>query len=90
MRIITKYRAKPQHGITLEKMLQELITPTRRARGCVRYDLHRSLDLQLVFFADQLWESKENWQVFMSSKEMQKFDALIEGILDEYDQCFAD
>ena len=90
MKIVTKFQAKPQHSEVLEKALRALIEPTRNAHGCVQCDLHPSLDHRLVFFFDQLWESRQDWEKFAASEFIQEFYKLTEGMIDELNICTAE
>ncbi len=90
MKVIAKYQAKPQHGAALEKALRGLLGPTRAARGCVQCDLHPSLDHRLVFFFDQLWESREMWEKHTASEYVRDFNRITEGMIDIFNLCIAE
>ena len=90
MKIILKYQAKPQHGEKVEKYLRGMIETARAARGCVQCDLHPSLDHRLVFFFDQLWDSREHWEKFMESENVREFNNVTEGMIDIFNLCIAE
>jgi quinol monooxygenase YgiN len=59
--VIATFLAAPGREEELESILRELIGPTRREAGCIRYDLLRSLPgvspVELVFVEE--WSSVE-------------------------------
>lgn len=58
--VVATFLAAPGKEDELEEILLELIEPTRREAGCIRYDLVRSLQgtspVELVFVEE--WESE--------------------------------
>ena len=57
--VVATFLAETGKEDELERILLELIEPTRRESGCIRYDLLRSLkgeDAELVFVEE--WESE--------------------------------
>jgi quinol monooxygenase YgiN len=58
--VVATFLAELGKGDELEKILLELIAPTRGEPGCIRYDLMRSLKgetVELVFIEE--WASEE-------------------------------
>jgi quinol monooxygenase YgiN len=52
---------RPREGqdMMLEAELRALIGPTRKEEGCLRYDLHRSIEGPGAFLLHEIWESRE-------------------------------
>jgi len=52
---------RPRDGqdMMLEAELRALIGPTRKEEGCLRYDLHRSVEGPGAFLLHEIWETRE-------------------------------
>ena len=66
-----------------ESVLRELIAPTRRETGCIRYDLLRSLKgedcVELVFVEE--WASEEALDAHGQTEHLKGLRARIQGLL---------
>jgi quinol monooxygenase YgiN len=53
---------RPREGqdLMLEAELRALIAPTRKEEGCLRYDLHRSLEGPSAYLLHEIWETREH------------------------------
>ena len=53
---------RPREGqdLMLEAELRALIAPTRKEEGCLRYDLHRSLEGPGAYLLHEIWETREH------------------------------
>jgi quinol monooxygenase YgiN len=51
---------RPRDGqeLMLEAELRALLTPTRKEEGCLRYDLHRSIEGPGAFLLHEIWETR--------------------------------
>lgn len=52
-------RAREGQEVLLEAELRALIAPTRKEEGCIRYDIHRSLEGPAAFLLHEVWETRE-------------------------------
>jgi len=53
------FRPREGQDMMLEAELRALIGPTRKEEGCLRYDLHRSIEGPGAFLLHEIWESRE-------------------------------
>src|SRR3989440_12019388 len=53
---------RPRDGqdLMLEAELRALIGPTRKEEGCLRYDLHRSVEGPSAYLLHEIWETREH------------------------------
>lgn len=58
--LVVILRARDGQEILLEAELRALIGPTRKEEGCLRYDLHRSLEGPAAFLLHEVWETREH------------------------------
>lgn len=58
--LIVILRAREGQEILLEAELRALIGPTRKEEGCLRYDLHRTLEGPAAFLLHEVWETREH------------------------------
>src|SRR6201984_2745352 len=52
-------RAKEGQETLLEAELRALVGPSRKEEGCLRYDLHRSVDQPGALLLHEVWASRE-------------------------------
>ncbi|MFP5221533.1 MAG: putative quinol monooxygenase [Acidobacteriota bacterium] len=57
--VVATIVAKPGCEKDVEALLTGLVEPSRRDKGCLLYDLHRSADQPGVFLFYETWESKQ-------------------------------
>ena len=57
--VVATIVAKPGCEKDVEALLTGLVEPSRRDKGCLRYDLHRSVDQSGTFLFYETWESKD-------------------------------
>jgi len=60
--MVARMVAKPDRGEALKAELSKLVAPTRAEDGCLRYDLHQSLDEPRAFLFFEDWESEAHWR----------------------------
>ncbi|MBV9652921.1 MAG: antibiotic biosynthesis monooxygenase [Acetobacteraceae bacterium] len=80
--VIAKLKAKSGCEEQLAAMLQGLVSPTRAEKGCINYDLHRSLEEPGVFIFYENWETRPLWDDHMKSPHLVAFGEK-EGALTE-------
>jgi quinol monooxygenase YgiN len=71
--VIAKLKAKKGCEQQLREMLRGLVEPTRAEEGCIKYDLHRSLEDPGLFIFYENWESRPLWEAHMKSPHLTDF-----------------
>lgn len=80
--IIAITTAKPGKEAALGAAQEKLVTETLTEDGCLRYELHQSLDNGAVRIFVESWESEAKWQAHMEGAAMQRF--LASGVGDYF------
>jgi quinol monooxygenase YgiN len=57
--LIVILRAREGQETLLEAELRAMVSPSRKEEGCLRYDLHRSVDLPGALLLHEVWTSRE-------------------------------
>jgi len=57
--LIVLLRAREGQETILEAELRALAGPTRKEAGCLRYDLHRSVDTPGALLLHEVWETRD-------------------------------
>jgi quinol monooxygenase YgiN len=57
--LIVLLRARESQETLLEAELRALVNPSRKEEGCLRYDLHRSVDAPGALLLHEVWASRE-------------------------------
>ncbi|NYE63178.1 quinol monooxygenase YgiN [Duganella sp. 1224] len=71
--IVAQARAKPGMEERMVAAQIALVEATRGSAGCLRYELHRSLqDPSQVMFVEE-WASYEAWHAHMRSERIRQF-----------------
>ena len=62
--------AKPGMADQVEKQLLGIVPTVRQEKGCIKYDLHRSLDGPPVFFFYEVWADDQDLAAHSASEHM--------------------
>lgn len=73
--VIAITTAKPGKEAALGAAQEKLVTETLAEDGCLRYELHQSLDDGRVRIFVESWESEAQWRAHMEGAAMQRFQA---------------
>ncbi|NEJ18958.1 antibiotic biosynthesis monooxygenase [Rhizobium leguminosarum] len=73
--IIAITTAKPGKETALGGAQEKLVTETLAEDGCLRYELHQSLDDGRVRIFVETWASEQQWRAHMQGAAMQRFQA---------------
>jgi quinol monooxygenase YgiN len=57
--LIVVLRAREGQETLLEAELRALVGPSRKEEGCIRYDLHRSVDSPGALLLHEVWASRD-------------------------------
>ncbi|HEY6128279.1 MAG TPA: putative quinol monooxygenase [Candidatus Acidoferrum sp.] len=74
---------RPRDGqdMMLEAELRALIAPTRKEEGCLRYDLHRSLEGPTAFLLHEIWETREHHTAHTKTDHFLRWNARKDALL---------
>ena len=82
--IIARIEAGKQNVDLDKSELRKLITPTRREKGCLQYDLHQENDHPEVFVFYENWKSRELWQRHMNSGHIKAYMEATDGAVEDF------
>jgi quinol monooxygenase YgiN len=74
---------RPRDGqeMMLEAELRALIGPTRKEEGCLRYDLHRSVEGPGAFLLHEIWETREHHGAHIKTDHFLRWNARKDALL---------
>jgi quinol monooxygenase YgiN len=74
---------RPRDGqdMMLEAELRALIGPTRKEDGCLRYDLHRSVEGPGAFLLHEIWETREHHTAHTKTDHFLRWNARKDALL---------
>jgi quinol monooxygenase YgiN len=81
--VVASFKARSGKEKTALEELSALLDPTRKEDGCVRYDLHRSLDDPGVFVFYEIWKSRQDLDQHLAMPYLQ-------NLLGKAEELFAD
>jgi quinol monooxygenase YgiN len=65
--------AAPGKQDALRAAQEELVAETLREPGCLRYELHQSLEDPRILVFVETWQSEESWHAHMNGYAMRRF-----------------
>jgi quinol monooxygenase YgiN len=74
-------RPRDGQGMMLEAELRALIGPTRKEEGCLRYDLHRSVEGPGAFLLHEIWETREHHTAHTKTDHFLRWNARKDALL---------
>ena len=85
--ILVLIPAQPGKGDALGEALKALLAPTRKEKGCISYDTHRSNTDPDLWMMYETWESQADLDTHMKSPHLvdfaqNKMPELVKGGLD--------
>jgi len=74
---------RPRDGqeMMLEAELRALIAPTRKEEGCMRYDLHRSVEGPGAFLLHEIWETRQHHTAHTKTDHFLRWNARKDALL---------
>lgn len=74
---------RPRDGqeMMLEAELRALLSPTRKEEGCLRYDLHRSIEGPGAFLLHEIWETREHHTAHTKTDHFLRWNARKDALL---------
>lgn len=79
--VVAVIAARPGCAGEVEGWLRGLVEPSRKDPGCLRYDLHRSLDEEGVFVFYETWESRELLDAHLATPHLAAWRKAAEGLV---------
>ena len=83
--VVARIRAKEGAEDAVASELKKLIAPGRAEKGCVGYDLHRSVEDPTLFIFYETWESRHLLERHMTSPHMKRYLAATEGLIESWE-----
>jgi len=79
--VLATARAKPGKEAVLERALRDAAGPTRAQRGCIHFELFRSVQDPAVITALERWATKEDHERHLQGEHVKTLVAKFGGIL---------
>jgi len=86
--LIVILRAREGQETLLEAELRALVSPTRKEDGCLRYDLHRSVDTPGVLLLHEVWATRDAHTEHTHSHHFLRWNARKDALLAGRDATF--
>jgi quinol monooxygenase YgiN len=86
--LIVLLRAREGQDTILEAELRGIVGPTRKEDGCLRYDLHRSVDTPGALLLHEVWETREAHTEHTHSPHFLRWNARKDALLASRDATF--
>jgi len=81
--VVARIKTKKGMDESVKQELMALVAPTRSEKGCINYDLHRSIDDRSVFMVYENWVSKEDLDKHLAMPYMRAFMEKAQKLLSE-------
>jgi quinol monooxygenase YgiN len=86
--LIVLLRAREGQETILEAELRALAGPTRKEEGCLRYDLHRSVDTLEALLLHEVWASRDAHTEHTHTPHFLRWNARKDALLAGRDATF--
>ena len=86
--LIVLLRSREGQETILEAELRGMVAPTRKEDGCLRYDLHRSVDTPGALLLHEVWESRAAHTEHTHSPHFLRWNARKDALLASRDATF--
>jgi len=74
-------KSRDGQAFLLEAELRALIAPTRKEEGCIRYDLHKSLEGPAAYLLHEIWETREHHTAHTKTDHFLRWNARKDALL---------
>lgn len=81
-------RAREGQETLLEAELRALVSPSRKEEGCLRYDLHRSVDIPGALLLHEVWTNREAHTEHVNTPHFLRWNARKDALLASRDGTF--
>lgn len=86
--LIVLLRARDGQETILEAELSALVSPSRKEEGCLRYDLHRSVDTPGALLLHEVWASRDAHTENTNTPHFLRWNARKDALLASRDATF--
>ena len=86
--LIVILRAREGQETLLEAELHAMAGPSRKEEGCLRYDLHRSVDIPGALLLHEVWASREAHTEHIHTPHFLRWNARKDALLASRDAIF--
>jgi quinol monooxygenase YgiN len=86
--LIVILRAREGQETLLEAELRAMVGPTRKEEGCLRYDLHRSIDIPGALLLHEVWTSRAAHTEHTNTPHFLRWNARKDALLASRDGTF--
>jgi quinol monooxygenase YgiN len=86
--LIVLLRAREGQETILEAELSALVSPSRKEDGCLRYDLHRSVDTPGALLLHEVWASRDAHTEHTHTPHFLRWNARKDALLASRDATF--
>jgi len=83
--VVAKIQAKAGEEDAVAAELRKLIAPARSEKGCIAYDLHRSVEDPTVFVLYETWESRHLLERHLTSPLMKQYLTATDGLIRDWE-----
>ena len=81
-------RAREGQETLLEAELRAMVSPSRKEEGCLRYDLHRSIEIPGALLLHEVWTNREAHTEHMNTPHFLRWNARKDALLASRDGTF--
>lgn len=74
-------RAREGQETLLEAELRALLSPSRKEEGCLRYDLHRSIEIPGALLLHEVWTNREAHTEHVNTPHFLRWNARKDALL---------
>jgi quinol monooxygenase YgiN len=86
--LIVVLRAREGQAMLLGAELQALVGPTRREEGCLKFELHRSVDNPEAYLLHEVWADREAHEEHRRTPHFMRWNARKDALLASRDGTF--
>jgi quinol monooxygenase YgiN len=86
--LVVTLRAKEGQHMLLEAELRALIPPSRKEAGCLRFDLHGSVDQPGIFLLHEVWGAREDHTAHTRTPHFLRWNARKDALLASRESAF--
>jgi quinol monooxygenase YgiN len=79
--VVAKLQARAGKEETLRQMLEQLVEPTRKEKGCLRYSVMQDRQSPLVLTLLEEWETEADLKTHLGLPHLQKLFAQLPELL---------
>ncbi len=76
-------KARPKHREQVREAMISLLKPTRKEKGCIKYDLHESLDDPNIFLFYEIWANEECLTNHINSNHIKEYREKIACMIED-------